>query len=102
MVAPRVLAVGVVALLLGIQFRAVESFVLNEPTSRFIETRLQKSHDIHNGHYGAYPEFGHHDPWNAGFTMSTPRKSISPPRWLAWSFISLGAVLILSAPRFRT
>ena len=83
------LALGLFILLIGIQFRMVESFVLNDSTSKFISTQFKKP-----------------DPQPTGIAMlSLPRpqtinaapKIIQPPEWLGWALMSVGGVLILHA-----
>lgn len=78
-------ALGIVLLLLGIQFRKVETFVLNDKASQFVERRMRD---------GAIRTEGGYDPMilSAG---SVPRKRLTHPRWVGWAFISVGAVLIL-------
>ena len=72
---------GVLTLLLGWQFRQVDSFVLNDKVTRFLAERTGDSSqstmlDI--------------------LPSSTPvHKVVKPPKWLGWSLISIGAVLVL-------
>lgn len=75
--------IGVVLLLLGLQFRTFESCTLNPKTTQFLAARFQ-------------------DPaaaaaTNTLFATNSPvvRKVIRPPSWLGWSLMSVGAVLIL-------
>ena len=44
----RLFMLGVVLLLLGIQFRLVNTFVLNEKASQFVEKRLGRSPFLSN------------------------------------------------------
>ncbi len=67
---------GIVVLLLGIQLRVVDSFVLNESSTRFITTQTSSGKPI-------FP------------SIETPRKVLRPPEWLGWSLMSIGSVLIL-------
>jgi hypothetical protein len=74
--------IGLLLLFVGIQFRAVETFVLNEKTSRFLAERVRP----------AVAE--------TGFMASvgpTPKKSLKPPNWLGFAMISVGSVLVLHA-----
>ena len=75
---------GVVLLLVGIQFRSIDSFVLNEKTTRFLADQSQSS-----------GEFAMRDLVPAAVPM--PRKVVRPPQWLGYSMISIGSVLILHA-----
>ncbi len=77
---------GLVILFLGLQFRMVESVVLNQPTSEFLAQRLGTPQE------------------NATFRLTslmgkanTPLRTITPPRWIGWALVSAGAVLVLHA-----
>ncbi len=76
--------IGLILLFLGIQFRLVETYVLNERTSHFVSERLKlvASTDAEDGAF--LPAAG-----------PTPRRTLRPPVWLGYAFISVGAVLIL-------
>ena len=75
--------IGLVLLFLGLQVRMVESYVLNEKTSHFVSERLKlvASNESSDGFMPA-----------AG---PTPRRTVKPPTWLGYAFISVAAVLIL-------
>jgi hypothetical protein len=73
--------VGLVVLFLGLQVRAVESYVLNEKTSKFLAERIP-----------ALASTGDNLMPAAG---PSPRKTLHPPTWLGYAVISLSAVLIL-------
>ena len=95
--ATRIFLAGVVILFFGIQLRSFESFVLNERVSAIINERVAKKQAA------AAP-----DPLQADFMMldATPsplpvRRTITPPRWLGYSFLSIGAVLVCSCPLCR-
>lgn len=74
---------GLVVLFLGIEFRLVESFVLNEKCTKFIMERAKKS--------------------EGGLSLSSlmptagtaPRRTVRPPDWIGWALVSIGAVLVL-------
>jgi hypothetical protein len=72
---------GLVVLFLGLQIRAVETFVLNEKASRFLAERIPA---LASADDGLVPAAG-----------PTPRKTVRPPTWLGYAVISVGAVLIL-------
>jgi hypothetical protein len=82
------LLAGLVVFLLGLQFRAVESFTLNRECSHFIATRFPKKSQ--NGL-----------PPSATLTSlsvdhgSPSLRTIKPPRWLGYAMLSVGAVFIL-------
>jgi hypothetical protein len=75
---------GLVVLLLGLQIKAVDSFVLNEKATRFIAERMNQlgKGDVATGAFmpAAGPE---------------PLRTVHPPVWLGYAFISVGAVLVL-------
>ncbi|HZZ73769.1 MAG TPA: hypothetical protein VFE24_16070 [Pirellulales bacterium] len=78
---------GLLTLLLGLQFRQVESFVLNDKVTRFLAERLPANNE--SSMLDFYPS-------------SAPiRKVVKPPSWLGWSLISIGSVLILHSLAMR-
>jgi hypothetical protein len=74
---------GLLVLFLGIEFRMIDSFVLNEKCSRFLLDRAA-ANDSSYRMAQLLPAMG-----------PTPRKVIRPPDWLGWAAISAGAVLVL-------
>lgn len=73
--------VGLVLLLLGLQVRMVENYVLNEKASHFLAERLTLSSDSDSS--GQFmPAAG-----------PTPRRTLRPPAWLGYALMSAGAVL---------
>lgn len=81
--------IGLIFLFLGIQVRNVETFVLNEKTSTFLAERLKlvASRDASDGFLPA-----------AG---PAPLRTVRPPTWLGYAFISVSAVLILHSLAMR-
>jgi len=76
------LAIGLLLLLLGVQLRLVESYTLNEKTSKFLVERMQSNSSG--------------QPFLASFAPTT-RRVIHPPDWLGWVLLSTGAVLVLQS-----
>jgi hypothetical protein len=75
---------GVVVLLLGIQFRIVDSYVLTEQFTRTLNARSETG--------------GLLNPVPLIQSATAPaRKVIKPPESLGWALISIGSVLILHA-----
>lgn len=72
---------GLVVLFLGLQIRSVESYVLNERSSKFLAERI--------------PALASADETLMPAAGPSPRKSVHPPTWLGYAVISVGAVLIL-------
>ena len=80
------LLIGLVLILLGLQLRFVDTFVLNESSTKFLARQTGK----------AEPK----SMWTMPVSLATqgsmaPRKKIRPPRWLAWALLSVGAVFVL-------
>jgi hypothetical protein len=76
---------GLILLLLGLQIRMVESYVLNEKASRFIAERVTPAVADANGSVRPFmPALG-----------PTPRRTVHPPTWLGFALMSTGGVLIL-------
>jgi hypothetical protein len=76
--------IGLLVLLVGVQFRYVNAFVLNAETTRFLADRTGQSNSLSSSIITATDGTG------AG-----PRKVVEPPEWLSWCLISVGAVLCL-------
>ncbi len=74
---------GLVLLVLGIQMRFVESFVLSSESTHFLATRMNASPPA-SGLASILPS-----------SSNMPRKTLHPPEWLGWALMSVGAVLIL-------
>jgi hypothetical protein len=76
---------GLVLLLLGLQVRMVETFVLNEKASKFLAERLTPAAADGEGTAAPFvPPLG-----------PTARRTVRPPVWLGYALMSIGAVLIL-------
>jgi len=76
---------GLVILAMGVQFRMVDSFVLNEKTTEIIAKRLHKNDMVANTFM------------MPALDLPAPpsQRVIKPPRWLGFMMISVGAVLML-------
>lgn len=79
---------GVLILLLGIQFRTVETFVLNERSTQFIAQRMNAWKQPQVASAGSFP---------AMIAASGPiaNHRLNPPKWLGWCLVSIGSVLVL-------
>jgi len=83
----RYFLLGVLLILLGIQFRMVDSFVLNESTTRTL-AKVTKTQPIANNQA------------LSSFFMEVhpnPKKRVKPPRWLGLAMITVGSVITLHA-----
>lgn len=83
----RYFLIGMLLILLGVQFRMVESFVLNAPTTKAL-ARMTKNTPVADNNFlstvllEVYP---------------SPTKRVAPPRWLGLAMIAVGAVVALHA-----
>ena len=81
------LLIGLVVVLLGLQLRAVEAYVLNEASTKFLARQKAKSEQLSIAS------------WTASLagdgTVPIARKRIEPPRWMAWALLCVGGVLVL-------
>lgn len=82
----RYFSLGVILFLLGIQFRMVDSFVLNESSTRALHRFAKHSQIATNGMAEMYMS-----------VAQSPKKMITPPNWLGWVFLTTGAVISLHA-----
>ncbi|MCA9137865.1 MAG: hypothetical protein KDB00_13935 [Planctomycetales bacterium] len=74
---------GILLILLGLQFRRVESFVLNERSTRFVAKMTNTPLVDNSTTFGAIFEP----------VTPAPKKRITPPRWLGLSMIAVGCVI---------
>ena len=79
------LILGVVLLFVGLQLKKVESFTFNERISRVINERMASSEGDADGTLR---------PFMASIGP-TPRRTVHPPEWLGYAFLSVGAVCVL-------
>lgn len=83
----RYFMIGVLLFLMGMQFRMVESFVLNESSTRAL-ARLAKNSQIASQDFGTSLYMNVHP---------SPRKLVKPPGWLGWALLTTGGVICLHA-----
>jgi hypothetical protein len=77
---------GVILFLLGLQFRLVDSFVLNESSTRALHRFAQRSSIADNN-----------VATNVYMQVATPKKSLRPPNWLGFVLLTVGGVMSLHA-----
>ncbi len=79
---------GLIVLLLGVQLRLVDSFVLNERATQFLAQRMQQL----KGDQATSP-----GDFSTMFAAQGPvgNKRIDIPPWLGYSLLSIGGVLVL-------
>ncbi|NLF71746.1 MAG: hypothetical protein GX575_22170 [Candidatus Anammoximicrobium sp.] len=78
--------IGLVLILLGLQLRYVDTFVLSESSTKFLARQAGRTEAT--------------SVWTLPVALATqngmtPRKKVKPPRWLAWALISVGGVFVL-------
>jgi len=80
---------GLIVLFLGIEFRLVDSIVLNQQATKFVVERFETT------------EIAPTAPNWLTLKMPVSNKAVTPPKWLGWSFLSLGGVMVLHALAMR-
>jgi hypothetical protein len=81
--------IGIVVVLLGVQLRMVDSYVLNGPATKFVVEKFG-SPEQKAAAGTAIPTLE-----TAGNGASATLRTVKPPVWTGWAAISIGAVLIL-------
>ena len=87
------LLIGLVLVLLGFQLRAVDAYVLNETSTRFLARQAAKSEES--------PVWKWPTALMAQENVPIQRKRIEPPRWIAWALLCTGGVLVLHSFALR-
>jgi hypothetical protein len=77
---------GVILFLLGLQFRLVDSFVLNESSTRALHKFAQSSKIADNN-----------VATNLYMDVGSPRKNVKPPNWVGFVLLTVGGVMSLHA-----
>jgi hypothetical protein len=77
---------GVILFLLGLQFRLVDSFVLNESSTRALHKFAQSS-KIADSNVAT----------NLYVDVGNPKKSVKPPNWVGFVLLTVGGVMSLHA-----
>ena len=84
---------GLLVLLLGLQFRMVDHFVLNAKASEFVAKKLKGE---------SQPEVVPEIQTAGGETTPiVSGRKVKPPHWLGWCLTSVGAVLVLHSLAMR-
>ncbi len=78
----HIFMIGALLLFLGIQFRMVETVVLNEHATHFIATRMGSESDATLVKM-------------VNFGEPQAKKEITPPNWVGWLLLSAGVVMVL-------
>ncbi len=82
---------GLVLLLLGLQFRAVDTLTLTPEFTEFLANQTN------------HPAAKINSSTQAIFPTQKPilKKTVRPPDWIGWSLLSIAAVLILHSMAMR-
>lgn len=83
----HVFLVGVVLVLLGLELRFVDSFVLTPKATRFFAEQMGFPIIVASNAVGSL----------TGVQPDLPSKVLHPPEWLSWFLLSLGFVLVLQS-----
>ena len=95
------LMIGLVVLFLGIQFRRVEKYVLNEEVSRFLNERQGDPAELPTTNATPNPFFSPAQERAPELQVPVARRELSPPNWLGWVCVSIGGVLVLQSLAMR-
>ncbi len=79
---------GLFVLLIGLQVRSVRTYILTPETTRVLA-------EWSDDNSVSVAQAGDFSPQAAAATVTGARKSLSPPEWLGWCLMSIGAVLVL-------
>ncbi len=86
----RYFLVGVLLVMLGVQFRMVHSFVLTEEATRTL-FKISKQSPVASSNPNTLTSLF------MQVSPTSPKKQIVPPRWLGLAMIAVGAVISLHA-----
>jgi hypothetical protein len=95
----RFFIAGSLLLLIGIQLRMVDSFVLTPKATQFVEDKMQGS-----GFSGANLASRRASYEHNSLLLSAgprPTKSVRPPRWLGLAALSVGAIFVFHGLTIR-
>lgn len=79
--------IGLVVLLVGLQFRAVNAYVLNDKATKFLAERTKETESS--------PETPSIFSASPTAVPAIARKVVKLPDWSGWCLLSVGAVLVL-------
>jgi hypothetical protein len=85
------LLIGLVLVFLGLEFRLVDTFVLNEPISRVVRRQAPSP-------MGQTLSFA--QDWMPA-PQSMQLHSVQPPKFIGWVLLSVGSVLVLQSLAMR-
>lgn len=80
---PQMYMAGIIILLLGLQFRAIDSIVLTEQATQFLAEKMDSMETASTA------------PTILAARVPVMKKTVTPPRWIGWSLVSIGGVMVL-------
>ena len=80
---------GLIVLMIGLQLRSIESIVLNEHATQFLAEKMESM------------DMASSAPTMFAARVPIVKKVVTPPRWLGWSFLSIGGVMVLHSLAMR-
>jgi hypothetical protein len=83
----HVFLAGVVVVLLGVELRMVDSFVLTQKATKFLAEQTGHPVIVASNTLESL----------AGAEPQLPPKALRPPEWVSWLLLSVGAVLVLQS-----
>jgi len=85
--------IGIVLLLLGLQIRLVDSYLLTEEASEVVAKHMRKVKQVQQQQQTPPSLFMQAPPTPP--VIAPKQQKISVPQWIGWAFISAGGVLVL-------
>lgn len=84
----QIFAAGIFFLLLGLQFRMVEEFILTPQFTRLVMEMFNHPMALADATVQTLA---------GGSNPQVPAKNVRPPEWIGYAFLSVGAVLFLQS-----
>jgi hypothetical protein len=90
--------IGIVLLLLGLQIRLVDSYLLTEEASEIVTKHLRKAKQLQQERQSPPSLFMQAPPPPV---IAPKQQRIRVPQWIGWACISAGGVLVLHSLAMR-
>jgi hypothetical protein len=85
--------IGIVLLLLGLQVRLVDSYLLTEEATEIVSKHMKKAKQVQQEQPNPPSLFMQAPPTPA--VIAPKQQKVSVPQWVGWACISAGGVLVL-------